>query len=256
MVDNRHAYKKENVVKIYTGQPKLFKGEAALIKKYQEALKDAVFLDIGVGGGRTTHFITPLVKQYYGVDYSVNFVSHVAEKFEKIKHAVIEFGDARNLNQYPNNYFDFILFSFNGIDCVSFDDRGKIVKECFRLLKPGGHFWFSFHNIYSIPKLYSFQWPKNPLNWTKEWSRVGKIKKFNGSMSRYTTMEYCLLRDGAELFEAEVLYINPFLQVTLLKEEGFAGVQFYNAQTGTELTDNTINDRNIDWIYVDCIKPL
>jgi ubiquinone/menaquinone biosynthesis C-methylase UbiE len=255
MVDNRHAYKKENVIKIYIGQPKLFKAEGILMEKYHEKLKNSVFLDIGVGGGRTTYFVAPVVNKYYGVDYSSNFVSHVSGKFEHNENTVIEFGDARDLHQFPNNHFDFILFSFNGIDCVSFEDRGKIVNECFRLLKPGGNLWFSFHNINAITKLYSFQWPKNPLNWIKEWERTRKIKKFNGDISQYAEADYCLLRDGAELFEAEVLYIKPSLQAHLLEQQGFSNIHFYNAQTGSELTGNLVNSANVDWIYVDCIKP-
>jgi SAM-dependent methyltransferase len=254
MVDNRHAYKQEKVVKIYTGVPRLFEGEAVLIRKYKEQLGNSVFLDIGIGGGRTTHFIEPIVNKYYGVDYSVNFVEHVGDKYAGQNNVVIEFGDARELKQYENIFFDFILFSFNGIDCVSFDDRTKIIREAFRLLKPGGHFWFSFHNIYSLPKLYSFQWPKNPFNWVNEWKRSKKIKQLNGSIEQYKNKKYCFLCDGAELFEAEVMYIIPELQSEMLRESGFKEIYFYDAQKGGLLPLNT-KTRNADWIYADCIKP-
>lgn len=252
-IDNRSAYKQDKVVRIYTGTPKLFKGEEALIKKYKSELADATFLDIGVGGGRTTHFIQPIVKKYFGVDYSQNFVDHVAEQYSGQTNTVIQFGDARNLHQYSENFFDFILFSFNGIDCVNYADREQVIREMFRLLKPGGHFWFSFHNIYSVPKLYSFQWPRNPLNWMKEWQRLKKVKQLNEAMSNYLGVDYCFLRDGAELFEADVMYIKPELQNDLLKKYGFSQVSYYDAQSGGQLATDT-KAHTIDWIYADAIK--
>jgi ubiquinone/menaquinone biosynthesis C-methylase UbiE len=254
MVDNKEVYGTEKVINIYTSFPKLIKAEDLLIQKHKRKLADATFLDIGIGGGRTTFFIAPIVSKYYGIDYSHNFVSFVAEKYEKQNHVVIEFGDARALNQYHDQLFDFILFSFNGIDCVGFDDRKRILRECFRLLKPNGHFWFSFHNIFSLPKLYSFQWPKNPLNWIKEWTRYRNVRSLNGDIQQYQQKEFCILRDGADFFETEVMYLQPGLQLRMLEEAGFSNIELYNAQTAKALTADQANSKYIDWIYVDCTK--
>jgi SAM-dependent methyltransferase len=254
MIDNKEVYGRENVISIYTSFSKLFKAEEILIQKYKSKLIDAIFLDIGIGGGRTTFYIAPIVSKYYGVDYSSRFVSYVSEKYKLSKNTVIAFGDARDLGQFGDQFFDFILFSFNGIDCVGFDDRKQIIQECFRLLKPTGHFWFSFHNIFSLPKLYSFQFPKNPLNWVREFNRRTNVKRINGDIKRYVDKEFCILRDGADFFETEVLYIQPSLQLKMLDETGFIRVQFYNAQTGKPLDFDKANERNIDWIYVDCEK--
>jgi ubiquinone/menaquinone biosynthesis C-methylase UbiE len=254
MIDNKGAYSKEKVVKIYSKAPKLFSGEETLIHNYKRELQKATFLDIGVGRGRTTNFIAPLVNKYYGVDYSENFVSFVKERYHNKQNVKVEYGDARSLSQFGNGFFDFILFSFNGIDCVDFNDRRKVIAECFRLLKPGGHFWFSFHNLFSIPKLYSFQWPKNPFKWIREFHRFRKVRALNGNMDQYTNREYCSLYDGAEVFEAEVMYLQPSLQFCMLEEAGFTDIKYYNAQTGKLLSGTEANSRNIDWIYVDCIK--
>lgn len=255
MADNKQAYSTEKVVNIYTKNFRLITAEEVLIRTYKRELSGASFLDIGIGGGRTTHFIAPLVRKYYGVDYSTMFVDHVADEYRGNEKVVIEFGDARELKKYPADSFDFILFSFNGIDCVGFEDRKKILAECYRLLKPKGHFWFSFHNIYSLPKLYSFQWPKNPFNWPKEWKRSATVKKINGDRKKYEGREYCILRDGADFFETEVMYLKPSLQINLLREAGFGAVQFYHAQNGDPLSEAEAGNKDIDWIYVDCVKP-
>jgi ubiquinone/menaquinone biosynthesis C-methylase UbiE len=255
MADNKQAYSTEKVVNIYTTNFKLITAEDVLVRKYKSELQNASFLDIGIGGGRTTHFIAPIVKTYYGVDYSTMFVNHVAEEYKDNKKVVIEFGDARELGQYADASFEFVLFSFNGIDCVGFEDRKRIIKECFRLLKPKGHFWFSFHNINSLPKLYSFQWPKNPLNWFKELKRSKTVKEINGDIKKYQNRDYCILRDGADFFETEVMYLQPAIQEQLLTLAGFSDVQFYHAQNGTPLNKTEANNKNIDWIYIDCIKP-
>jgi len=60
--------------------------------------------------------------------------------------------DARDLGMFKDNSFDFILFSFNGIDYVSHRDRKQIYKEVLRVTKSGGHFCFSSHNLNSFRK--------------------------------------------------------------------------------------------------------
>lgn len=255
MGDNKQAYSTEKVVSIYTKNFRLITAEDVLIHKYRNELKSSIFLDIGIGGGRTTHFFAPLVRKYFGVDYSTLFVDHVANEHRSNEKVVIEFGDARELKKYPDGSFDFILFSFNGIDCVGFEDRKKILSECYRLLKPKGHFWFSFHNIYSLPKLYSFQWPKNPFNWPKEWKRSATVKKINGDRRQYEDKDYCILRDGADFFETEVMYLKPSVQINLLREAGFGNVQLYHAQNGKPISETEATHRDIDWIYADSVKP-
>lgn len=254
MADNKQVYSTEKIVNTYTTNFKLIPAEDILFRKYKNELAKASFLDIGIGGGRTSHFVSPLVQKYYGVDYSMKFVLYVADKYKEQDKVIIEFGDARELKQYTDASFDFVLFSFNGIDCVGFEDRKRIIGECFRLLKPKGHFWFSFHNINSLPKLYSFQWPKNPLNWPNEWRRSRTVKALNGDMNRFQNKDYCILRDGADFFETEVMYLQPYTQLRLLEEAGFTTIQFYNAKTGRPLNGTETLKENIDWLYVDCIK--
>jgi ubiquinone/menaquinone biosynthesis C-methylase UbiE len=64
----------------------------------------------------------------------------------------LEVGDARSMIQFADNSFDFILFSFNGIDCVPHSDRLQILQEICRVGKPGCHFFFSSHNLQGMAR--------------------------------------------------------------------------------------------------------
>lgn len=62
-----------------------------------------------------------------------------------------EVADAANLSLLANEYFDAIVFSFNGMDyLVPDENRQQCLGECFRVLKQGGTFIFSCHNPRSL----------------------------------------------------------------------------------------------------------
>ena len=82
-------------------------------------------LDIGVGTGRTTAVIGRKFKTYIGIDYSSEMINEAQRNFPDMDLRVM---DARNL-QFPRNSFDTILFPFNGIDCVDYDGRRRIISE-------------------------------------------------------------------------------------------------------------------------------
>ena len=50
--------------------------------------------------------------------------------------------DARNMEAFSDNYFDFIFFSRCGIDYVDQNGRLQIIREIRRILKKGGFFTF------------------------------------------------------------------------------------------------------------------
>lgn len=121
----------------------LQKPEIAILKDIESQIRNKKLLDIGVGGGRTTEHLINISKDYIGVDYSPNMIKECKKEFPNIDFRVC---DARDMSIFDNETFDFILFSFAGIDHCSNEDRMKILKEVFRILKPDGYFAFSTHN--------------------------------------------------------------------------------------------------------------
>jgi len=55
--------------------------------------------------------------------------------------------DARDLSAFADESFDFVLFSYNGLDCVGHADRLQVLAEVHRVVRPGGVFMFSSHNM-------------------------------------------------------------------------------------------------------------
>ena len=57
------------------------------------------------------------------------------------------------MNICPDSFFSFILFSFNGIDCISHEDRFRVFKEVQRVGRAGVLFCFSTHNLQGLHHL-------------------------------------------------------------------------------------------------------
>lgn len=246
---NQQTYNSQNVIADYEKNDFLFKAENHILIKLRSYLRNASVLDIGIGAGRTTKRLVNLCDKYTGIDYSENFIEHCKEKFSSVQNASFHFGDARFMPQFVSNSFDFILFSFNGIDCVDMEGRKLIIAESKRLLKDKGMFCFSFHNFYTIPKLYSLYVSKNPLKWNASWHRYKMVNKMNPDQQSFSNRDYIILRDGENNFETDVMYTKPKFQLQMLKNYGFEPVCFYDAEKGTKIAVSQLGDSKAQWIY-------
>jgi len=255
MTSNQKVYSDSKVVEEYANDSYIQKAEHELLLRNINKLRDFNFLDIGFGAGRTTKFLIPHVKHYTGVDYSAAMVSHSKKIFQSYLHAEFLLADAKDLSVVKNDFYDVVLFSFNGIDCSDHDGRIKIISEIFKKCKSGGKFIFSFHNSNNLKKLYSFQFPKNPFKYLIEYQRVSKIKKINGPISQYLDKEYFSLYDGADSFQTLYYYIKPTLQISLLQDVGFKVERMLEATTGYELSLESVDNSRHPWIYLECVKP-
>jgi len=246
---NQQTYSNENVIADYVKYDFLFKAENHILIKLGSYLRNASVLDIGIGAGRTTKRLTNLCDKYVGIDYSENFVEHCKKKFSSVQNASFYFADARFMPQFPSNSFDFLLFSFNGIDCVDMEGRKLIIEECKRSLKDGGMFCFSFHNFYTIPKLYSLYVSKNPLKWNASWYRYKMVNKLNPDQHSFSNRDYIILRDGENNFKTDVMYTRPEFQLQMLKNYGFEPVCFYDAERGIKIPVSQLGESKAQWIY-------
>jgi ubiquinone/menaquinone biosynthesis C-methylase UbiE len=101
-------------------------------------------LDLGVGGGRTTPYLSRIAARYVGVDYSEAMVRACRRKFPTLDFVL---ADASDLSVFENDSFDAIVFSFNGLDSVvPGERRSRCLRECLRVLRPTGLLIFSTHN--------------------------------------------------------------------------------------------------------------
>lgn len=143
---NLRAYNAPEVASHYASLNYLTPCEQLLFRTY---LRPGMsILDLGVGGGRTTKYLSTIASRYVGVDYSEAMISSCHEKFPALD---FRLADASDLSPFSDESFDAVVFSFNGLDYVLPDEkRLRCLRECARVLRPDGVFIFSSHNPRSI----------------------------------------------------------------------------------------------------------
>jgi SAM-dependent methyltransferase len=160
------------------------------------------------------------------------------------------------MEMFETGYFDFILFSHNGIDYVDHDDRLKILKEIRRIGKSGGYFCFSTHNLNSLANL--FEWRRavslNPKLAVRTAKRLALRFFCNRGVSagKVRTSPYVLINDGAHHRQLLTHYIKPLEQIAQL-ENDFTDIRVFSLASGAEIKDRTQLNTNEDvWLYYLC----
>jgi len=113
--------------------------------------KNAVILDIGGGAGVYSIWLASLGHSVHLVDASAKH-SEQAKKINehsKEKLQSISVGDARNLDQFPNESTDVILLLGPLYHLVNKEDRVKALDECWRILKKDGLLFTAGINRYA-----------------------------------------------------------------------------------------------------------
>jgi SAM-dependent methyltransferase len=118
--------------------------EAHLMRHVATEARDQPLLDIGVGGGRTVSFLQAVSGDYVAIDYLEDLVSATRLRYPGVR---VEHMDARDLSAFADGSFALVVFSCNGIDGVPHTDRETIFNEVRRVLRPGGRFAYSTHNL-------------------------------------------------------------------------------------------------------------
>jgi SAM-dependent methyltransferase len=118
-------------------------GERAALERVAAEAKGAPILDLGVGAGRTVPLLRAISEDYVAIDYTPELVAVCKGKYPGVR---VMQGDARDLSRFADESFQLAVFSFNGIDAVDHGDRNAILREVYRVLRPGGIFLFSAHN--------------------------------------------------------------------------------------------------------------
>lgn len=158
MSNNLEAYNNTQTIDYYSSFDDygLFSFERKIIEKYFTGKRT---IDIGCGTGRTTY---PLYNMGYvvtGVDYSEGMIHKAKNKYPQIKFEVGNCADMR----FRNNTFDNALFSFNGIMLEKdYDIRVKMFNEIYRILVPGGIFFFT--TPYLDNKVNREYWKEKAIN--------------------------------------------------------------------------------------------
>lgn len=255
---NQKTYTARSIVKHYTQLRLLQPAEQTILDLFQDQLSGMKMLDIGVGGGRTTQHFSKRVEKYVGIDYSTDMVKSCQKRFAVTSPAaVFEVCDARDMSQFSDNSFDFILFSFNGIDSISHIDRLKVFKEIGRVGKSGGYFFFSSHNLQGMER--EFDWKNhvsfNPITTYVDLVMLTLLRLFNRpiTLSQLKTSAHVIIQDESHNFRLKNYYVRPQAQISQL-EPGFSNVQVYSWKNGLEIANGHELLSNVDmWLYYLCV---
>jgi len=233
---NKDIYQSQKIVKRYVRLDKLFRPEKTVLRILKNKLKNMRMLDIGVGGGRTTHFFAPLVKQYLGIDYSEQMINACKKRYLNFPDKIsFKLCNAKSMEILKSNYFDFILASSNGLDYMPHNDRIKAFKEIKRVGKKGGYFFFSAHNLLSIDKLLEVKLSLNPINLSKNIITCLLLKILNKDFNELKKEKYTFINDGAHQFRLSTYYIRPKEQIKQLENLGYKNVRVFSLETGKEI---------------------
>jgi ubiquinone/menaquinone biosynthesis C-methylase UbiE len=253
-MSNKNTYESQDVVKSYSAQEDLQKPEETILNSLKNRLGNMRMLDIGVGGGRTTLHFAGLVKEYIGIDYSENMIKSCKMRFKNHpENMSFEVCDAKAVEIFKDDYFDFILFSFNGIDYISHEDRLKSLQEIKRVGKKGGFFCFSTHNLRSIDNLFAVRLSVNPAKMLYSIIQHLLLRFMNRGFKKLKDEQYAIIRDGAYRFRLATYYVKPEIAGKQLSDLGYKNIQVYSLASGQEISDKSKLETATDpWLYYLC----
>ena len=169
---NKEYWDSEESVTLYANQPQLELSEEQLLARcFPNGANGLRVLDIGCGAGRTTHFLHQMGMNVVGIDISTTLLEHARRRFPDIE---FREGNAESL-EFRDEEFDIVLFVANGLDYLFPKlSRSRCLGEIYRVIKPGGFFLSSHHNLPAL----AFGWHKMMRPW-KLWLRITNIANGN-----------------------------------------------------------------------------
>lgn len=147
---NLRVYNQSEVVAHYASLGYITPCEKTVFDKFIKP--GGAILDLGVGGGRTTPYLSGLASRYVGVDYAPEMLAACRRKFPRHEFLL---ADATNLAAFADRSFDTVVMAFNGMDYLDSNQlRRRCLAEVYRLLRKNGVVIFSSHNpraVFSRP---------------------------------------------------------------------------------------------------------
>lgn len=144
LAENLQAFKTSTAIDEYSAYL-LFPEEKQLVAKHYKP-GDRI-LDLACGMGRTTLRLHELGFVVRGVDASEIFIKTAQKRFPYLD---LRLGSYDRIEE-PDDAFSHVLISCNGIDyAYPESQRLAALRECARVLKPGGTLIYSSHNLKSL----------------------------------------------------------------------------------------------------------
>ena len=232
------VWRDDAIVAEYACASALQAPEQVILNHLRSRLPSMRMLDIGVGAGRTMLHFAPRVREYWGVDYSPAMVAACALRRPRSDNVRLAVCDARAMAQFSDNFFDFVLFSYNGIDYVPHRDRLAIFAEIRRVSAVDGLFCFSSHNLQHLPLNGQFEIKSQT---------VGNLRR----LKRLRSWPYALVNDGVHGGRLVTYYVNPTEQLKQLAPY-YKDVKVFRLDGASVGDENSLASVDDCWLYYLC----
>lgn len=257
---NRRAYRTRGVLRQFgTATGWLEPGEELAVRLVADSVGGAAILDIGIGGGRTAPLLRAISPDYRGIDYTPSMVALAKQRFPDVTFLEM---DARSL-AFPDAAFALVTFTFNGIDSIDLQGRRGVLREVFRVLRPGGYFVFSSLN--RPEAALARRWP----DWTvfrgagKSPARLlrGCARLLVGGFNRLRRQRLILESENAAVsplpahnFALLTVFVALQEQLRELRDAGFVLDAMFEPR-GRRLQPDEAQETHAPWFYYVARKP-
>jgi len=249
----KEFWEKEDVASHYSRNTHLFPPEATVFEMLRPELSRMRMLDIGVGAGRTSLYFGDKVREYVAIDYSASMLEICKERFSSLPSSSFQIRDAANLQEYADESFDFVLFSYNGIDSVEHSKRMRIFEEIRRVCAPGAYFFFSSHNLLYVEELFRLKLSYHPRVFINKLRKYISYRKHNKNWREKIKEQHAIINDGAHRFSIMLYYIKPEEQIRQLHKYGFKQIEIFLLSNGEQFhQDSKIELNKEDWLSYLC----
>jgi SAM-dependent methyltransferase len=247
---NKFIYNSTAMVAQYGAQCELQPPEKVILERLGPTFKGGRVLDIGVGGGRTTAALAEISGDYIGVDYAPAMIEHCRQRFRgRWQHVSFQVADVRNMAAFPDASFDFVLFSFNGVDYVDESGRRLAFAEMRRVLRPDAWLAFSSHNIRWAERMFQFPMPRESLIVSLRLIKRWFLLRSHNLTVRPWGRDKIFIRDGAGKFALTTCYVRPSRQIAGLASSGYRDEQAYRLSDGAPLASSEVDVNGEPWMY-------
>ena len=199
--------------------------ETTLLERYRAALGGRV-LELGCGAGRVTSHLCKGSDAVFALDIARQMVVECQRVCPEAR--VFE-GDLRDLSRFGSGSLDAVFGTFNVLDMLGDGERGRVLDQIRRILRPDGLLIVSSHNRGYAARLGTpFRLlvgdPRQPLrSLARLPMRLGNRRRMRW-LERSET-DYAILNDAAHDFAVVHYYISRDSQERQLGGHGFELVQ-------------------------------
>jgi SAM-dependent methyltransferase len=245
---NQAFWAQQEAARFYASRSELYPPERSILQRICPDCRGRPILDLGVGTGRTTAALLAISSDYLGIDYSAAMVERCRNRFAGV---AFQQADVRDLSRLRDRRFALIIFSFNGLDYITHDERLETMRALHALLADDGWFVFSSHNrLRRVPPPWDLrQLTRGPISRLggRLWAFGRGIAAYHANRhGAYEGVDHAQRIDSAFNYKLLTYYISPTDQLAQLRAVGFVPVDIYTMDGPAAAAPDSLQD---PWLY-------